>query len=910
MMPWLTKITATTPACVTKEFNLKSDGTLDKKTSASVYEGFMRRVQVKGAVGFVEVLKDLSTDQCLMYGLPPRDARMITKKAWIKAGRPDDALPRSKDTTHWPEGGGILMLDYDAPKDGSKPLTAEALLRLLQDACPETANHDLIMWASASSHVWAGDKELHGLRGQRIYLPVAKASDIPRAGKALNDRLWALGYGRYEVSASGSLLERPTFDGNVWQTNRIDFAAGAKCGPGLDQRRGNPLLIKGTLGGLLDTTSAIPDLSSAELRAATEVKGVARAEVSPLADQARETWVQEKVDDLVRNNPRLERALAVKQVTRAAERREMMGDWELIVKGDDQQPQMVSVAEVLDNPEKFHNRLTLDPLEPGYDGGRWVGKLFLFSARPVLHSMAHGGVTFRMSRQPQRIEVVKGKGSETTDALLGVLLRAPDMYDFGAELVVVGHGGSVHPMNEHGLRYEAGRMTQFWGWRMSKQGQLVEELLDPPPNICRNVLSLGQRRGLKKLDAVITAPTLRSDGAVLATAGYDASTRLLFDCDDHPIDVPMDPSRNEAILALDFLWKPFSDFPFVSALDRAVHLAAMITAAVRPTLPTSPAFGYDAPVQGSGKTLLGRCVGMLTEGKDPSVWPHTAGRDDEEVRKRLFTVLRSGFRCMVWDNVVGQFDSAALASALTSPTFSDRILGASLSSTVPNRAVFVMTGNNLTLAGDLSRRVLVSRIDPQTDKPFARSFDLDPVAYCKAHRQRMVASALVLVRAMLTHGCERPGAGKMASFEEWDAWVRQAVIYANELRPGQFGDVMEVVTIAQSVDPEQEALQHLLDAWVRAFGIGKVVTTADVMQKATSSDFGINPLRESLEEFTQGKMTTRSVGKLLRYRVGRIVGGKRLKDHGASRDGVRRWAVDSTEPKVTSPWGSYSQVRG
>lgn len=163
---------------------------------------------------------------------------------------------------------------------------------------------------------------------------------------------------------------------------------------------------------------------------------------------------------------------------------------------------------------------------------------------------------------------------------------------------------------------------------------------------------------------------------------------------------------------------------------------------------------------------------------------------------------------------------------------------------------------------------------------------------------------------MLTHGCERPGAGKMASFEEWDAWVRQAVIYANELRPGQFGDVMEVVTIAQSVDPEQEALQHLLDAWVRAFGIGKVVTTADVMQKATSSDFGINPLRESLEEFTQGKMTTRSVGKLLRYRVGRIVGGKRLKDHGASRDGVRRWAVDSTEPKVTSPWGSYSQVRG
>lgn len=884
-----TEITAAVPSTVTKEFRLQ-DGKLQKKTTASVYEGFMRRVQVKDARGFAGVLSGLTTDRCLVYGLPPRDARLVTTKEWVKLGRPDDPLPRSKDVMQWPKGSGVLMLDFDAPKDGSQPLSADELLDLLLQACPVAGEHDLVMWPSASSFIYAGDQELHGLRGQRIYLTVADASDIPRAGKVLNERLWALGHGRYEVSASGSLLERPLFDGSVWQTNRIDFAAGAKCGPGLEQRRGDPVVIEGKLGSLLDTATAIPDLSPVEVKAAKDAKDAARAAVKGLAAQAREEWVQEKADDLVRDNPRLDRAQAIKQVTRAAEKRELMGDWPLTIKGDDGLPHEVPVAEVLDNPEKYHHRLTKDPLEPHYDGGRWVGKLFLYSARPALYSMAHGGVYFRLSRQPQRIEIVKGKGSETTDALLGILRSAPDFFDFGNELVTVGQGGNVHPLNEHSLRYEAGRMTQFWGWRKLPSGMMVEELQDPPASICRNVLSLGGRRSLKPLDAVITAPTLRPDGSVLATPGYDVSTRLLFDCDELPDPVPEHPSREQAMQALAYLWQPFEDFPFVSALDRAVNLAAVITAAVRPILPTSPAFGYDAPVQGSGKTLLARCVGVLTEGKDPSVWPHTAGRDDEEVRKRLFTVLRSGARCMVWDNVVGQFDSAALASALTSPNYSDRILGASLASTVPNRAVIVITGNNLTLAGDLPRRVLVSRIDPQTDKPFARSFNLDPLAYCKAHRQRMVAAALVLVRAMLTHGCQQPGAGRLASFEDWDAWVRQAVIYANELQPGQFADVMDAVTTAQAADPEQEALQHLMDAWVRAFGIGVVVTTAEVVQRATNT-YGSNPLRDALEEFTQGHLTTKSVGRLLRYRVGRIVGGRRLEDRGLNRDGVRRWRV-------------------
>ena len=55
------------------------------------------------------------------------------------------------------------------------------------------------------------------------------------------------------------------------------------------------------------------------------------------------------------------------------------------------------------------------------------------------------------------------------------------------------------------------------------------------------------------------------------------------------------------------------------AVDRGVHLAALLTAAIRPTLPTAPGIGYDAPVQASGKTLLAKCAGALATGALPGL---------------------------------------------------------------------------------------------------------------------------------------------------------------------------------------------------------------------------------------------------------------------------------------------------
>src|SRR5512145_2106214 len=122
------------------------------------------------------------------------------------------------------------------------------------------------------------------------------------------------------------------------------------------------------------------------------------------------------------------------------------------------------------------------------------------------------------------------------------------------------------------------------------------------------------------------------------------------------------------------------------------------------------------------------------------------------MRKHTTAALREGHRVVVVDNVVGVFDSASLAAAITTPAWADRILGKTESATLPNRTMILLSGNNLCLSVDMPRRVLVCRIDPQTDRPYAREFALNPKRFCLANRQALVAAALTLIRSYLASG--------------------------------------------------------------------------------------------------------------------------------------------------------------
>ena len=898
-------LTATTPKCVTKKYSLDLTGTLVKETSANASEGKLEILEVSSAAEFAQQLISLDHDQCHIYGLPPHDARLVTEDSWLKLGKPADSLPRTQDVFSWAKVPGIMLCDKDAPKDGSTSLTREQLLEAIRSACPLVDKADHVWWPSASSHIYKDEIDLTGLRGQHLYLFVRDAADIERAGKVLNERLWALGVGHYEISESGSLLKRSFFDSSVWQTNHIDFAAGAKCGSGLSQRRGHPHVTGGEQFCFLDTLTAIPDLSAEEKHLAERNQEKCKSALELDARKQREIWTAKRVAQIKLGTPNVSVQLAANIVQRAAERRELSGGFQIVVQFEGKEL-TVTVEEILTDPSKFDGLLTLDPLEPEYDGRRFVGKLFVAGARPNLFSFAHGGANYRLRHDVRQIEVLQGRANLAIDGLMSAMRESHEMYDFGQKLVQIQDDGKLQQMTDHTLRYFAGGLVQFFKVISPTNGPSYDLLLDPPINVCKAVVELKDGRKLKPLNGLITAPTLREDGSLLVSAGYDASTRLFFDQKNRfRPHISHAPSLEEASKAIDILWTPFKDFPFCSAVDRAVHLAALITAAVRAVLPAAPGFAYDAPIQGSGKTLLARCVGVLAQGTEPSVWPHTANANDEEIRKRIFTVLTSGMRVLIWDNVVGTFDSPAVASSLTSPYYTDRILGKSDSTTVPNRMMFILTGNNIQLQGEMPRRILVSRIDPATDKPFSREFATDPFAVCRANRQEMVAASLTLIRGFLTHGCQSPVKGKLASFEEWDLWVRRAVLFANDLRLGMFADVMQVIQTNQAVDPEQETLVALLSAWHAVFG-SKPIHASDVIQAATGLSAMIGQPEKALKEALDGlpvrdakQISTKSLGRYLSNRRDRQVRGFCLR-LGLRASDKQTWYVESVQSPSTA----------
>jgi len=468
------------------------------------------------------------------------------------------------------------------------------------------------------------------------------------------------------------------------------------------------------------------------------------------------------------------------------------------------------------------------------------------------------------------------------DAALEVLRNSPDIFDFGDNLVEVASDGRLFQQRENALRYTLGKSVQF-----ISNGRLR----NPPPSVCRTILEI--RRNLKPLKGVITAATLRQDGTVLNQPGYDASSELYL-AEKQLVPISDTPSNEQASAALNTLMQPFDSFPFVDNLAWSVHLAALLTASIRSSIPTAPGFVYDAPTQGSGKSLLAACTAMIATGRSPAVWPHVSTQNAEEIRKRMFTALKEGERALVWDNVIGTFDSAPIAAILTSPSVKDRLLNSQNLMEVPNRALLLLTGNNFTPAGDMGRRVLICRIDPKSETPFARHFDENPLETCTYNRQQMVAAALTLIRFQLTRNTSR--LGDTGSFTEWDKFVRQTILYLGEtIAKKRCVDISKSIVNNTQQDPENEVLTTLYHTWTETFG-EQWVSVKQLFDASESNDFqdelNMTPtLKESLSELVKAPLTTASASRALRYRVGRVVNGQTLEESRCTRQNVKVWRV-------------------
>ena len=406
--------------------------------------------------------------------------------------------------------------------------------------------------------------------------------------------------------------------------------------------------------------------------------------------------------------------------------------------------------------------------------------------------------------------------------------------------------------------------------------------VDPPVRLCRS------RSGCR---AVATAANARrhhrgADGSAgRLVADQDPATTRRLACSSTPAKPTSRRSRtsrpgSKRKRRCARSMAPLKDFPFIDEAARSVALAAVLTMLVRRMLRAAPLFAFDAPKMASGKTLIATVASYIATGRGPYLMAQVADATDE--RKRLLAALLEGPAAVVIDNVELPLRSDALCIALTEPTFTDRLLGASKTATVETNCCFFATGNNLIIAGDLSARALVCRIDPEVERPEEREFALDLHSWVPAHRGELVAAALTIVRAYLVAGAPKQAVPNFARFEDWQRLCRFPLIWLG------LADPCDTRRRIEQADPVRESLRALLAAWHQQFGDGRATIKAAIEAAAKAPE-----LQSAMEAIAgeKGGINARRLGRFLMKHERRIESGLRFVKDG-TRAGVAYWRAE------------------
>lgn len=456
-------------------------------------------------------------------------------------------------------------------------------------------------------------------------------------------------------------------------------------------------------------------------------------------------------------------------------------------------------------------------------------------------------------------------------------------------------------------------LTRVANWYTHTREDLLA--VDCPERIARTYLArVGQWR-LRRLLGVIEAPTLRPDGTVIETPGYDQTTCLWFDPGGVVFPkIPVEPTREDALKSLAVLLRVVKDFPFVAESDRSAALAAILTSLIRHSLRAAPLFAMRAPKMGSGKSLLADIIGLIATGRVCSVM--SQGKDEDEDKKRLLAILVEGVAVACIDNIERPFGSAALCTVLTQEVWRDRILGSTATATVPTNVTWLATGNNITFVGDIVTRVVPCDLDANVERPEERSFNVNLHEYVPSNRAALVAAGLTILRAFRVAGSPDQGLSVFGRFEEWSDWVRSALVWLGLEDPCAGRQRL------YSQDPVGSGLRALLGAWYAVVG-ERPVSAAELIKLASvgeregqtegvSIDMaggkGGSALHTALVGVAAGsggRPDGRRLGNFLAKYARRAEGGLRV-ERFDERQGVARWRVARVD--LAAPGGFVGLV--
>jgi hypothetical protein len=395
-------------------------------------------------------------------------------------------------------------------------------------------------------------------------------------------------------------------------------------------------------------------------------------------------------------------------------------------------------------------------------------------------------------------------------------------------------------------------------------------------------------RQVRRLEGIVTAPTIRPDGSILQAAGYDEKTGLLLILNRKFPAVPDKPAKQDALQAANLLLEVVKDFPFVDDADRSAWIAFVLSQLGRPAITGCvPLFALTATTRGSGKSLLADAASIIACGRCAP--RKTFSKDDNEQRKAITAIALEALPAVLLDNVACKLGGASLDAALTATTWTDRILGASKTTgELPLRTVWAATGNNLSFGSDLARRVLPIRLDPQVENPEERTdFEhCNLLQWIHENRPQLVIAALTVLRAYVVAGCPQQPGGAWGSYESWSDLIRGAIVWAG------LTDPLETRQTAKADDESGSIVRGLIGGLREIDDSGEGLTAREIVNLITDTDnqTAFPTMREIANEVGvyKGKLNSKSLGLAFRKYRGRVANDWKI-DGEPDRNGVIRW---------------------
>ena len=495
------------------------------------------------------------------------------------------------------------------------------------------------------------------------------------------------------------------------------------------------------------------------------------------------------------------------------------------------------------------------------------------------------------ARMKPTIRIIPGEIHRIVDAAERQLAEAGRYYQRGGLIVTVTtdpgkRDTRVQEITQPALvRALAGAAT----WERYDARSQTWSRTDPPARHASVLFDSISYAHLAVLHGIARQPYLREDGSLMGSAGYDTTTRMFGVFNARNFTIPERPTYAEAKTALTTLSDLLAEFSFAGDVDRAAALTAILTAAIRPSLPAAPMFHARAHMVGSGKSYLCELITAFATPKRGT--PTTFPRDDEECRKLLLAELLRAPAVIEFDNLTSDLVAhKSLCTALTSEYISGRILGVSKTAAVGTRALFLSSGNNVGPVQDMTRRCIAINLSPQCEVPAAREFERpDLIQEVLRDRDRYVAAALTIIRAWIVAGRPKSPCKPLASYGVWSDFCRQPMMWLGCEDPT--ASVFEAI----ADDPDREILSRLLEAWFSVFRKTPAMVREAVKHATEYCDVNVE-LREVLHDIAseRGEINRRKVGWWIRRHAGRIVDGKKI-IRGSGNGSSEHWRIEVVE---------------